>query len=352
MHRLSPFRFWLIILVVFIGLCWLLKPILPPFLAGLAIAYFLDPLVDRIARRGLPRWLGALIVLTGFILIAAAMIMLLLPLFRGQLFALLNSVPVYMAAIRAHYLPMAEDWLARFSPEDVATIRDAAGQSVGEAATMISSTMRGLVTRGIAFIDALALTFIAPIVAFHAMRDWGKLRQIVDDFIPRHSYQAIRDLMNEIHETLTGFVRGQALVCLSLGVIYSLGLYATKLPYGPTLGLLSGFFSFIPYVGTLFGVITSVILAIVDFNGDGLRIGSVVAVFAIGHFFEAYILTPRFVGHRVGLHPVWILFALITGVKLLGFVGVLIAVPTAAVIGVLIRFFVRLYKDGSLYKGM
>jgi predicted PurR-regulated permease PerM len=156
--------------------------------------------------------------------------------------------------------------------------------------------------------------------------------------------------MSAIDETLSGFVRGQASVCVVLGFIYCVGLVIAGLKYGATIGIIAGVLTIIPYVGTVFGIATSFLLATVQFDGDWLRIGMVMAVFVVGHLLEAYVLTPRFVGNRVGLHPIWILFALISGVKLMGFLGVLIAVPTAAVIGVLIRFGVREYKNSSLYR--
>ena len=343
-------RFWLILLAAFIGALWLFKPVLLPFLAGLAIAYFLEPLVSKLEKRGVPRWAGAMTVLSGFILIVVTMILLIWPLVHSQFVALVNALPDYTGKVREHYVPWAQDWLSRFSPEDVERIRDAAAQSSGDAVDWITQTVRHLVTGGFALIDAIALSILTPVTAFHVLRDWKKLTEVVDQLIPRRHYIVVRQQMAEIDQTLSGFVRGQAIVCLILGFVYSTGLALNGLKYGATVGILAGILTIIPYVGTAFGWATSFLLAFVQFDGDWLRIGLVMAVFAVGHFFEAYVLTPRLVGHRVGLHPIWILFALIAGVKLMGFTGVLIAVPTAAVIGVLIRFAVREYKDSSLYK--
>jgi len=343
-------RFWLLTLAAFIGILWLFKPVLAPFLAGIAIAYFLEPVVTYLEKRKVPRWAGALIVLSGFIFIVVAIVLLLWPLLNSQVGALVNSLPEYITKIRFHYLPWAQDWLARFSPDDVEKIRDAATQSSGDAMGWISDTIKNIVSGGFAFIDALALSILMPVTAFHVLRDWGKLTKTVDRLIPRRHYAVIREQMAAIDETLSGFMRGQAIVCLILGFIYSTGLALNGLKYGFTVGIIAGVLTIIPYVGTVFGWATSLILACVQFDGDLLRISMVVAVFVVGHFFEAYVLTPRLVGHRVGLHPIWILFALIAGVKLMGFIGVLIAVPTAAVIGVLVRFAVRQYQDSTLYK--
>lgn len=343
-------RFWLLLLVGVVLLLGLFKPVLAPFLAGLALAYFLEPLVSRLERRGMARWAGALIVLSSFIFAAAFIIILIWPLINSQIGALLNALPDYIGKIREEYLPSAQSWLARFSPDDVDKIRGAATQSAGQVAGWLSHALQNIVSGSFAFVDALALSILAPVTAFHALRDWKALTKTVDQLIPRHHYMVVRQQMAEIDRTLSGFVRGQAIVCLILGAVYSIGLAMNGLKYGATVGIIAGVLTIVPYVGTIFGWVTSVLLACVQFDGDPLRIGGVIAVFAIGHFFEAYILTPRFVGGRVGLHPIWILFALISGVKLMGFVGVLIAVPTAAVLGVLVRFAVAQYKNSKLYQ--
>jgi predicted PurR-regulated permease PerM len=352
MPTTNPFalRFWLLILAALVAVLWLFKPVLLPFLAGLAIAYFLEPAVTALEKRKVRRWIGALTVLSAFLFIVASIVLLVWPMLNHQIGALINSLPDYIAKIREQYLPWAQDWLARFSPEDVEKIRGAAEQSTGEAVDWVGHAVQHIVSGSFALIDAVALSILTPVTAFHVLRDWHKLTKAVDQLIPRAHYAVIRQQMAEIDQTLSGFVRGQAIVCVILGVVYSTGLAANGLKYGATVGIIAGILTIIPYVGTVFGWVTSVILACVQFDGDWLRIGLVIAVFAVGHFFEAYVLTPKLVGHRVGLHPVWILFALISGIKLMGFLGVLIAVPTAAVIGVLVRFGVRQYRSSEFYK--
>ena len=345
----TQLRFWAALLVLLIGVLWLLSPVLLPFVAGLVLAYFLAPVVTILERRHISRWVGALVVMFGFVVIAGLIVTLILPMISNEIAALLNAVPGYVEKFRNGYLPWFEKWLARFRPEDVERLRGAAGQSAGEAAGWIGNLVKHIVTSGFAVIDAVALTIITPVTAFFTLRDWPKLTAIVDSLFPRRRYDMIRGVLADVDTALSGFIRGQALVCMALGSIYSIGLTVTGLKYGVAIGVTAGVLSFIPYVGSLFGWVSSIILALVQFEGDWMHIGMVAAVFLVGHFLEAYILTPKLVGHRVGLHPVWILFALITGVKLLGFVGVLIAVPTAAVLGVLVRFGVRLYKDSEYY---
>jgi predicted PurR-regulated permease PerM len=342
-------QYWAFAFLIFCGLIWLLKPVLLPFVAGLVIAYFLAPVVNKLAERGVPRWIGALSVLFSFGLIVAILAMLILPMISSQVGALLNALPGMVEKIRNHYVPWLENWVTRFPPEDVEKLRDAAGQSAGDAAGFFANLLKNLVAHGVRLIDALAMSIIAPVVAFFTLRDWPKLTETVDSVLPRRYYDVILEQLGEIDSTLSGFIRGQALVCLSLGLIYSIGLTATGLQYGLAVGVTAGVLSFIPYVGTAFGWGSSVILALVQFD-DWPHILSVIGVFVVGHFLEAYVLTPKLVGHRVGLHPVWILFALITGVKLMGFLGILIAVPTAAVLGVLIRFLVRQYRSSSMYR--
>lgn len=342
-------RFWFLSFLAFCALLWLLKPVLLPFVAGLVIAYFLAPVVNALARHKVPRWLGALSVLFGFGLIAGAIVMLILPLISSQIGALINALPAYTEKVRSHYLPWIENWMMRFPPEDVEKIRTAAGQSAADAAGFIGNLVKGLVANGVRFIDAVAMMIVTPVVAFFTLRDWPRLTENIDLVLPRRYYDVIRSQMAEIDSTLSGFIRGQALVCLSLGLIYTVGLAFTGLEYSAAIGVTAGTLSFIPYVGTIFGWVSSLILALVQFD-DWQHIAMVVGVFAVGHFLEAYVLTPKLVGHRVGLHPVWILFALITGVKLMGFLGILIAVPTAAVLGVLIRFLIKQYRGSPLYQ--
>jgi predicted PurR-regulated permease PerM len=348
-RTVSQARFWVIALIVVIAIFWLLKPILLPFVAGLAIAYFLNPVVDALARRGVARWLSALWVLAGFALAIGLLSLLILPLLQDQIGGLINSIPGYIEKARTHLIPWLENWLARFSPDDVQKMRAAAGQYAGNVANLAGKALQDIVTSGLAVIDILALLIITPVVAFYMMRDWPKLTGAVDSALPRRYYDLIHTQLAEIDRTLSGFVRGQALVCLCLGFFYGIGLTATGMPYSAAIGVTAGILSFIPYVGTTFAWISSISLSLVQFD-DLSRVGYVIAVLVLGHVMEAYILTPRLVGKRVGLHPVWILFALITGARLMGFAGVLIAVPVAAVAGVLIRFAITQYKNSALYK--
>lgn len=346
----SQTRFWFIAFLVFCVVVWLLRPMLLPFLVGAAIAYFLNPVVNLLARRKIRRWLGTTIVMFAFIFGVSALLALITPLLETQLGALINAIPGYVDTFRATYVPWVEGWLARFEPEDIEKIRDAAGQSVGTATGLVGNFFKNIVSGGMALFDIIGLIVITPIVAFYMLRDWPKMVKAIDSLFPRRYYDVIKAQLKAIDETLSGFIRGQALVCLALGLIYSVGLTAAGLKYGAVIGIMAGVLSFIPFVGTTFGWVTSVILALVQFNHDLSRVGFVIAVFVVGQALEGYVLSPRLVGERVGLHPLWIMFALLAGGALMGFTGVLIAVPAAAVIGVLIRFGIHQYKTSKVYK--
>ena len=342
-------RFWILAFIVLVAIFWVLKPMLLPFLLGTAVAYFLNPVVDRLESRGFPRWACALIVLCGFAFIIALLGLMIVPLLQSQIGAFINAVPGYVEKARMHIIPGVENWLARFSPDDVQDIRDAAGGYIGNVAGFVASTLKNVVTDSLAIINVLALIIITPVVAFYLMRDWPIVIKSFDALIPRRHYDVVVKQLRRIDASLSGFVRGQALVCLSLGIVYSLGLTLAGLQYGLAIGVTAGILTFIPYVGTGFAWISSIALALVQFDNFS-RLGFVIAVLMLGHILESYVLTPRLVGERIGLHPVWVLFALIAGARLAGFTGILVAVPVAAVLGVLIRFAIQQYRASALYK--
>jgi len=345
----SEKRFWFLALAVFIGLFWLLRPILLPFVAGLALAYFLDPVVNALTKRGVPRVLGALCVLIGFILLFVLTGFLIAPLVEHQITNLITAIPSLIDQAKAHLRPFVDYWSERLSENDMNQLQTAAGTYAGSAVGWASDLAKGIVTKSFALFDILTLIVVTPVVAFYLMRDWMKLKQTVDGLLPRHHRAIIHTQIKAIDRALSGFLRGQALVCLCLGLIYGVGLTLTGLQYGATIGLIAGVLTFMPYVGSSFCLISSLSLAFVQF-GFGPHIGAVFAVFLFGQSLEGYVLTPKLVGDRVGLHPVWILFALFTGGSLLGFLGVLIAVPVAAASGVLIRFAAGRYRASKFFR--
>jgi predicted PurR-regulated permease PerM len=210
----------------------------------------------------------------------------------------------------------------------------------------------GSVARGgFVFINLLALMFLTPVVTFYLLRDWEKLMAAIDGALPLDHADSIRELARESNAAIAGYVRGQALVCISLGAIYAIGLTVVGLQFGLIIGVIAGAISFIPFVGTFVGAVLSLGMALAQFPPEWMGVVKVGLVFLFGQTMEGNVLSPKLVGDRVGLHPVWIMFALLAGGSLFGFVGVLLAVPTAAVIGVLVRFLLRRYRQSEIYRG-
>ncbi|HAX91429.1 MAG TPA: AI-2E family transporter [Rhodospirillaceae bacterium] len=341
-------RFWIGVGVAFVLVLWLLRPMLLPFVAGAALAYFLNPLVQHLSAWRISRNLGTALVLLGFLLFVCLLLLLIVPLIQNQLMALIDALPGYIQSMKTQLMPRVYDWVHRLSPGDVEKIRDAAGEYAGNAVGLAGNFLKDVVTKGVAVFDILTLLVITPVVAFYLLRDWPRVTRNVDELVPREQHGLFRRAIDEIDRTLSGFLRGQALVCLSLGMIYGIGLTLVGLNYGATIGIIAGVLSFIPYVGSGFGLIVSLIFAFIQFD-DMTSIGLVLAVFLVGQTLEGYVLTPKLVGDRVGLHPVWILFALFAGGSLLGFLGILIAVPVAAILGVIIRLAIGRYKGSAYY---
>ncbi|MCG5243250.1 AI-2E family transporter [Azospirillum doebereinerae] len=343
-------RFWLIGLGFLVVALWLLSSILLPFVAGMAIAYLLDPMVDRLERLRLPRWAGTTLVLLFFLLMLVLFVLLLVPLVQGQVTHLVEVLPQYATIVRERTLPALDRLLHRLPPADVERLRAAAGNYAGDMAGWIATLVTRILSSGMAIFDVLTLVFITPIVAFYLMRDWDVMVAKVDSWLPRRNIATIREQAREVDATLSGFVRGQATVCVVLGLFYALALSAAGLDFGLVIGLVSGLLSFVPYVGTLFGFVASTGLALLQFD-EFWRVGLVVGIFLFGQAVEGNVLTPKLVGDKVGLHAVWVMFALLAGGSLFGFVGVLLAVPVAAVIGVLTRFALGRYLSSGYYQG-
>ncbi|SMH59682.1 AI-2E family transporter [Azospirillum agricola] len=344
-------RFWLIGLGLFVLALWLLAGMLLPFVVGLALAYLLDPLVDRLEAIRLPRWLGTTLVLLSFLLVLVVFVLLLVPLVQGQIAHLLEVLPHYAAVVKERALPAINRLLHRLPPDDMERLRAAAGTYAGDVAGWVAKVVSSILSGGLALFDVLSLMFITPIVAFYMMRDWDVMVAKVDAWLPLQHAETIRAQAREVDSTLSGFVRGQAMVCLVLGLFYALALSAAGLDFGLVIGLVAGLLSFIPYVGSLFGFVASTGLALLQFD-EFWRVGLVVGIFLFGQAIEGNVLTPKLVGDKVGLHAVWVMFALLAGASLFGFLGVLLAVPVAAVIGVLTRFALRQYLSSGYYRGV
>ena len=349
----TRWRFWAGAAAVFLLLLWLLNDILLPFVVGGVVAYFFDPLVHRLERTGLSRnWATATVTIIA-VLIGVSAATAIVPPLLGQVEALAAKIPQYTVQVAMRVQPMVEPVRDRLGlpPLSLHELQAEATQWVGQALAVLGSVAGRVAQRGVAIINLLGLLFITPVVTFYLLRDWPKVLAAIDGALPLDNAAAIRGIAREANEAVAGYIRGQALVCVCLGTIYGVGLTIVGLQFGFVIGLIAGLISFIPFVGTLVGATLSIGMAVAQFAPDWIGVGKVAIVFLIGYTLEGNVLSPKLVGDRVGLHPVWIMFALLAGGSLFGFVGVLIAVPIAAIIGVLVRHLLGRYRASSIYRG-
>ena len=354
-------KYWSIATAVFLVVLWFLGDVILPFVLGGAIAYFLDPVADRLERAGCTRTISVVIISAVATLTVVLLFLLVIPTLIQQTAALIDTAPELFSRLR--------DWLTERFPslfDETSTIHQqllAIGETIQAKG---GELVNGLVSSALGLINILVLMIIVPVVAFYMLLDWDNMTAKVDSMLPRDHVGTIRRLAKEIDQTLASFIRGQGTVCLVLGTYYAVALMVAGLNFGLIVGFIAGLITFIPYVGAMVGGILAIGLALFQICGtveifDGetisyttnwLRIGIVAAIFGLGQFLEGNILTPKLVGGSVGLHPVWLLFALSVFGSLFGFVGMLVAVPVAAVIGVVTRYALEQYKGSLLYRGL
>ena len=341
---------WTGIVVLVVAFLWLLSGILLPFVAGLALAYFLDPLADRLEARGLSR-LSAVIIISvvsfiGFVAIA----IVIFPLLYEQTVAFVEVAPEIDRGARAFLVELSRGKLAHLFGES-AEIKKAVSGVAGGGISWMLSFLPTIGTQGLALIGLLSLIFITPVVTFYMLLDWDNMVARIDELLPHDHAETIRNLATEINEVLSGFLRGQGLLCLFLGVFYAAGLTLVGLRFGLVIGIVTGILSFVPYLGSIVGFVGSLAIACFQFWPDYRMIAVVIAVFILGQFIEGNILQPKLIGKKVHLHPVWVMFAVLAFGTLFGFVGALLALPLAAAIGVVARFTIRRYELSKLHLG-
>jgi predicted PurR-regulated permease PerM len=345
------FGFWAAALLALILILWLLSDILLPFIAGLVLAYFLDPVADALERLGLPRLAATLVILILSVVGITVILLLLLPVLGEQIANFAKNLPGYIAALLRLFNEAAPAWLKQLVAKSEANPSGPVSDLAGRLALWIGALLASIWSGGLALVNLLSLLIVTPIVAFYLLNDWDHMVAKVDSWLPRHHASTVRDLARQMDEAMAGFIRGQGTVCLALGMFYAVGLSLAGLNFGLLIGLGAGLLSFIPFVGTLVGGVTAIGMALVQFWPDWISIAIVLAIFVAGQFIEGNFLSPKLVGNRVGLHPVWLMFALFAFGYLFGFVGLLLAVPLAAATGVLIRFALRQYLKSPLYLG-
>ncbi len=340
-------KYWGIATAVFLLVLWFLGDVLLPFILGGAIAYLLDPLADRLERRGLSRGAATAVISLIFAIVAGALVLLVVPMMIRQLADLVQLLPELTAQARAFIetrFPALGDQL-----RDISGTIPGLGETLRERGVAF---LNGLLSSAMNLVNVIALAFIVPIVTIYMLLDWDRMVARIDELLPRDHAPVIRRLAREMDATLAGFLRGQGTVCLIQGTFYAVALMAVGLNFGLLVGAFAGLVSFIPFVGAIGGGVLSIGLALFQFWGEWWMIAAVAGIFFFGQIVEGNVLTPKLVGSSVGLHPVWLLLSLSIFGTLFGFAGLLVAVPISAMIGVLVRFAVEQYRGGLLYRGV
>ena len=344
----SRLWFFLAIILLVAGLIHLLAPILTPFMAGALLAYLIDPAVDFIQKRKISRTAAVIIVFLLVFGLLAIIVMLLIPLLQSQFIHLMQEIPQYLQWLDTHVRP----WLGKYIPAEILPklkdIGEIAQQFVPKSGGFIARIFQTITRSGAVLFGWIANLLLIPVITFYFLRDWDTLIDRVYAVLPVSIKPTAARLSREADAILSAFLRGQMLVMLALGVIYSIGLWFIGLKYGLLIGVLAGVVSFIPYMGTFVGVIVAG-LAMLFQTQNWVDLWQVGAVFGFGQLLEGYALTPWLVGDRIGLHPVAVIFAVLAGGQLFGFVGVLLGLPAAAVLAVFLRYLYSLYEGSSLY---
>lgn len=354
--------FWLAACAVTIFLLWLFNAVLLPFVVAIALGYLLDPLVNKAERFGVGRAGATTIILVGSLVFVVAGMILFAPMLGRQITAFVKELPNLVG--KAQWLiatlgeQMSHGWLhnllAKVGLGDTGTIGDLKNNIsdiANRAGAWLGGFANSLWSRSAALLDLFSLVVITPVVVFYMLVDWRKLVATIDGLIPPRDRPTVRSLANEIDQALAGFLRGQSLVCLFLAVWYGIGLSLIGLNFGLLIGIVGGLLSFVPYVGSIFVFALSMLIAVIQGWPSWHLPAMVLGIVLIGQFLEGNVLSPKLVGGKVGLHPVWIIFALLGFGSVFGFTGLIAAVPVASAIGVLLRFATRRYRESPIYTG-
>lgn len=356
------FLFWGAAALALLLLLYILSGVLLPFVAAMAIAYLLDPVADRLQRLGLNRLGATVVIFVLFALILTLVFMLLAPILARQLAGFIQNFPGYLdrvhtlltergGALLEQYGVRVAEWLGFDYAAATADMQTGLTNAIRRALQWASGLGSTLLTGGAALLNLISLLVITPVVAFYLLLDWDKMMGSLDAYVPLRQRDAVRAIARDINAALAGFMRGQSMVCLFLGAWYGIGLSLIGLNFGFLIGFTAGLISFIPYVGSLLALVVALAVALAQGWPDWTLPALVLVVVGTGQFLESNWLTPRLVGQSVGLHPVWLIFALLAFGSLYGFTGLLIAVPVAAALGVLVRHGLARYRQSALYLG-
>ena len=328
-----------------------LRSVLLPFIAGMVIAYALNPIADRLERAGLGRIAASGLIVAALVVLVLLAFVFVVPLLANQLQQLAMSLPGETERLRGLVEAWARERLGARFPDFQAGLDRAAAQLSSNWAEVATGVAKSVWSRGLAVVNFLSLLLITPLVVFYFLVDWQLMLAKVDGWLPRDHQATIRQLAARIDEAISAFIRGQGLVCMILALFYAIGLGWAGLRYGLLIGLVTGLLAFVPFVGWMLGLLVAGTMAVIEFWPQTGPLITVVGVLGVGMALDSALLSPKIVGSKIGLHPVWLIFALFVFSYLFGIVGMLVAVPVAAAIAVLVRFAIEVYLGSSIYRG-
>lgn len=342
--------FWLGALAGLLLVIWLFKGILMPFVLGIAIAYLLNPLVEYLGRAGVPRVPATLLILAAFVCVFLAILLTALPVLYREIMDLAERAPEIGRILWSWAEPHVIWAQSKLGHGDIEDLRTLVQNNISNAFQIGTNVVSRIASGGLILANFLTLLVLTPIVAYFMMKEYPRMVQWMDDLMPRHSAETIRDLLRQINTKVAGFVRGQLMVVSVLALFYALALSIAGLNFGFLIGITAGLLSIIPMVGSTLGLVISVAVAWFQ-TGEWTFVAIVAGIFLFGQIVEGNVLAPKLLGESVGLHPLWVIFALMAGGSLFGVLGMFLAVPIAAAIGVILSFAVVQYKKSPYYKG-
>jgi predicted PurR-regulated permease PerM len=342
--------FWTLVFGLSFLFLYKVSDILFPFVVSIMLAYFLDPVTTGLEKKQkLSRVWATVITFFTFVIMVVVVSTYLLPLLFDQIAAFASQIPKYKLLVQDKLIPYIVEYVSKLEPGVAARLKDGFNDASNEIFAYTIKFMKAVFKSGVAFMNVASLIFITPIITFYLLRDWKYAVKTMDGWVPKGSKKTVHRLAEKIDQTLSGYLRGQTNVCLFLALFYSIGFAIVGLNYALFVGVMTGILAFIPYVGFAIGAIIGILIAYFQF-ADTSSLFMVVGIFLLGQIIEGNFITPKLVGEKVGLHPIWIFFALLSGGALFGFVGVLFAIPVAAVIGIITRFLLEVYMSSYYYK--
>lgn len=343
--------FWLAVLIATVVVIWALKAVLLPFVAGMVLAYALNPIAETLVRAGLSRTLASALVVVLLVLCVGLVLFFVVPLIVAQIQHLAETLPGALARLRALVEDLAKERLGEGFGEFKSGLDKALSGLDIDWSAVLPVVFRSAWTQGLAIVNFLSLLLITPLVVFYLLVDWHPMMARVESWLPRDSAAVVRRIAGEMDAAVGAFIRGQGLVCLTLAAFYAVALSWAGVRYGLILGIATGLLSFIPFVGWTLGLVLACAAAVSDSWSDLTQLYIVIGIYALGQALESAVLTPRIIGSRIGLHPLWLIFSLFAFSYAMGFVGMLVAVPLAASFAVLVRYGLEVWLGSEVYRG-